>query len=234
MYERWSRLRGTCAFQTPENVAYLVATAQLLTRGWLPIHCAAVARGGKVAVIVAPSNTGKTLSTWQLVTNLGFQFVAEDIAILKDGVIYGCPFTSTDVPEGVEAEQQVSYRSLKKVIFPHQPKKCLARCVDRQQIQLSGPMARIFFLRRGSEQSIHEMDRSQADDFLLKNNCLEFRYRSDSLLLELWYRYGSPNLQQMIKTEENLLMTLADRTEAMTEIVAPDPADFARIISDQF
>ena len=234
LYEKWSRLRGTCAFLSPEEVAATIGYAQLLGTNALPMHCAAVSKGDKAAVIVAPSNTGKTLSTWRLVTDMGFEFVAEDIAIIKDGTIYGCPFTCTDVPDGVKKTSDGFGQRLKKKFYPNQPKECLALYVDQKLIRPSAKISSLFFLKRGKEVSVNEVDRKVAFDVLQKNNCLEFRYRSQPMLLELWYRYGSPNVQEMIDTENALLLECAENIESIVEIVAPDPTEFARIIAERF
>ena len=232
LYEKWSRLRGTCAVQTPEEIAATIGYAQLLGTNALPIHCAAVSKGDKAAVIVAPSNTGKTLSTWRLVTELGYEFVAEDIAIIKEGVIYGCPYTCTDVPDGVRKTRAPIFQRGKRIFFPNQPKACLALHVDQKAIRPSASINCLYFLKRGNQVSINEVERQEAFDILQKNNCLEFKYRSHPLLLELWYRYGYPNVQQMIDKENALLYSFAESVESIIEIVASDPIDFSQIIAD--
>jgi hypothetical protein len=231
-YEFWSRLRGTCAFECPEEVLSNIVTVQLLSNGYTPIHCACVEKDGKGVIVVAPSNTGKTLSTWRLVSKFGFNFVCEDIGIIKDNNMFGCPYTATDVPDEIGVKQKKNFNLIKKLFFPVAAKQCLADFVKDEQIKLETPISKIYFLRIDNSQSQNILSKEQATDLMLKNNMLEFRYRDNSILLELWYRYGYPDMRSISDVEIKGLNLLISGTDDIREIVVSDPMEFAKIIAD--
>src|SRR5690606_8068706 len=74
----------------PDLVALL-----LLRNGYAPRHCSAFRIGSATVVVLAPPNTGKTLSTMMACMEHGADFIAEDLAITDGTRLYSVPWTST-------------------------------------------------------------------------------------------------------------------------------------------
>ena len=71
-------------------------SAMLLKRGYLPIYSSAVKlKSGKTAVMIAPPNTGKSLTSLKLVNDYGALPIAEDVAVTDGERIWSVPYTDT-------------------------------------------------------------------------------------------------------------------------------------------
>jgi hypothetical protein len=232
-YLLWSNLRGTSAFQTPEQILETISFVKLIEKGALPMHCGAVEKDGKGYLLIAPSNTGKTLTTAKLTKEYGFKFIAEDIAILKDNIIYGCPYTATDIPPHLNGPKPKKKNFINRLLFPKQRKSCVADCFDENQILQSAPLSGIFFLKRSSGDQVKDVTKTDALECLDKNNSLEFKYKDDDILGELWFRYGQPSLRKIADVEYSRLETIANSDIFLREIVASDPSKFCELIAKE-
>lgn len=230
-YVFWASLRGTASHQLPGQILSDVASAALLTNSLVPIHCSAVARGGRTIMILAPSNTGKTTTAWKLVSDHGYSFIAEDIAISDGSSVFGAPYTGTGLPRPFDLMRPPLHERMRRLMFPIWLKESLARQLQPHQIEKSAPIGPIVFLQRGKE-SITDVDPGEAADLMLRNNRLEFRYATSPHLLQTWYNTGSPNLSANSDTEKFLLNELVSNAERLVRISAPDPEGFAQQVLD--
>jgi hypothetical protein len=71
---------------------HTVAELLLIRRGCTFIHSSCVEKGGRALVLAALGGVGKTSTMYQLVLEGGWNFVADDLAILgDDGTLWGMP-----------------------------------------------------------------------------------------------------------------------------------------------
>lgn len=231
-YLLWSNLRGTCAFQTPEQIMANISFAKLVEKGALPIHCGAVEKDGKGYLLIAPSNTGKTLTTAKLAKEYDFRFIAEDIAIVKDNVVYGCPYTATDIPPHLDGPVVPKANFITRFLFPKRRKGCVADCFTSDQIVSNAPICGIFFLKRSSENYVKDIDKEEALINLDKSNSLEFKYQDDDILGELWFRYNMPSLRDIGDLEYSRLKAIVVSNVFMREITVSNPNNFSELITN--
>jgi len=228
-YEFWSNLRGTSSFETPEDILSNLATVQLLSNRLAPVHCACVDYNGTGILIIAPSNTGKTFTTFKLVKEFDFNFVAEDIAISDGKNIFGCPFTATGVPFHPKNNSLRNNR-LKEIFFPSQiEKRKLVDCFHESKIVTTTCISHVIFLKAGSS-SIHSLPKATAKNWMIRNNMLEFKYITNRDLLALWNQFDYPDLMQLYQTERTLLTKIIDNANEVLYITSPQVEGFAEQI----
>jgi hypothetical protein len=211
-YEIWSNLRGTCAFERPEDILSELATAEILSANLTPLHCACIDSNGKGILIIAPSNTGKTFTTFKLVQEHGFNFVAEDIAVSDGKNIYGCHFTATDVPFHINKRRLSLRNKLKQVFFPNIEKKRLVDYISKDRLINRTSISRIVFLKKGKN-NISNISKEIAKKWITRSNMMEFNYRSNRSLLALWDRYGYPDIIELDRVERKLLGDLINNSD---------------------
>lgn len=232
-YSFWSNLRGTCAFYRVDQILEHVTTLSLFMNGYIPLHCASVSIGDKIILIIAPSNTGKTLTSYLLQKEYGANFMCEDIAITDGEHIYACPFTSTDLPDGFSSAVEKERFSLKKMLFPSQQKQSLGKHIPAKNIKSQGVLDAIVFLKRG-DRGTHKLMPAEAYNQLAMNNILEFSYRDNKIVHEMWYRYGSPDVVEMHEFELERLKTLTANAGSIYEISEENPVMFSKRIAELF
>lgn len=230
-YLAWSRLRFTGSHPAPEEILSNLAVVGMLSGGMVPLHGGAVAKGEQGTALFAPSNTGKTFSTWQLVSKHGYDFLGDDMLASDGRMLHGFPFTATGVPPGVGAARSSPMVRLRKLvtILPDKPR--LADVLDPAQIRATVPVRRIIFLRRDNPGTgvVHT---SEATERILRLNRLEFRYLGVRYLAQCWWEHGFPNLQVLAEREVSLIERMVKSAEEILEIRSDDPADFAPRIVD--
>ena len=230
-YVFWSSLRGTASHQLPGTTLSDMGTVALLSNGFAPIHCSAVAADDAGIVLFAPLNTGKTTTAWELVSRHGLSFIAEDIAVTDGQRIRGAPYTGTGLPKPFPEMKPTVRERARRALFPVWLKKSLAGQLSPDQIRASAPLRTIVFLERGDPR-IRDVGREEAADLLLRNNRLEFRYGTSRHLLHAWYNAGSPDLGTVGEAEKTLLERTVANAEQIVLISAREPENFAQKVLD--
>jgi hypothetical protein len=230
-YVAWSSLRFTASHPRPEHILNNLAVVGLLTHGLTPLHGAAVSRGDQATVLFAPSNTGKTYSTWRLVSELGLDLLGDDILATDGHEIIGFPFTATGVPPGVSAPAAPAADRLRKLVMIHPNKPRLMDALPPERVRARARVQRIVFLRRGKP-GVRRVDAVQAAEWILPLNRLEFRHLGAKYLAQSWWQNGVPDLQELAVREASLIRRMADSAAEILEITSDDPAAFAPRIAE--
>ena len=231
-YDIWSNLRGTSSFARPEDILSNLATIQLLSSKLAPLHCGCVDMKGKGILLIAPSDTGKTFTTYSLVNDFGFSFVSEDIAITDGSSIYGCPYTATGIPKCKNGKEFLGNR-FKNLFFPSKSeKRKLADYIPQNKIVPQTKISYIIFLKRGPR-NISAISKSEAAKYLIRSNMTEFKYITDRDLLTLWNQFDYPDLMQLNKTEKMLLEELVNNANELITVSSPQPEGFVEQIAQR-
>ena len=73
----------------------VIIPLKLLQKGYVVIHSACVSYENQGILIVAPPDTGKTYTALTLVNKSGFEFLSDDLTIVKENVAYCYPVPLT-------------------------------------------------------------------------------------------------------------------------------------------
>jgi hypothetical protein len=225
-YLLWSSVRGTSGHELPGKILSDVATSALIGNGFAPMHCSAVEKNGSGIILIAPSNTGKTTTSWNLVSQHGFSFIAEDIAATDGRLVYGAPFTGTGLPAPFPVQRIPLLDRMRRAVFPIWLKQSLAGEMKREQISTQARVDYVVFLERGPR-GVSDMDPGTAGDLLLRNNRLEFRYLGSPHLVRSWYNGKGPDLDVTAAAEKRLLGSMVENCKRVVKISAAEPREFA-------
>lgn len=231
LYDVWSRLRGTNAHPTVGEIIGNSLAARLPFSGFAGIHCAGFEKNGKATVIVAPSDTGKTTSSFKLVQEKYCNFICEDMAITDGENLYGCPNTSTGYPKGIEEPRVNMLNKMKGKIIYSNYKPSIAHLFEQEQITPSAPLETLVFLKRG-EQKVIDLDEETAFEWLYMLNRLEFKFHANRWLLESWNSCGEPNLDKSTQLEKEIIRKLVGKVSRRVLIQAEEPHMFADLIKN--
>ena len=80
---------------SPGYVLTDVVAWALLRAGLAPVHCSGFTVGDDAVLVLAPPNTGKTLTTMTACMEMGAGYLAEDVAITDGESLFSVPWTST-------------------------------------------------------------------------------------------------------------------------------------------
>jgi hypothetical protein len=229
VYDIWSNLRVAKSYFPPEMVLSDILVVTLLKAGFVSLHCAALKKGHLGILIWARANTGKTTTAWRLVSEIGCQFLGDDIAISDGNKVYACPYTATGVPPAIRQLDEPFSERLKSLFFLNAGvRERLVDHLDTTSLATHMTPTHFFLLTRGDDRATTPIAKKDARDLLLRLNRLEFRYHfSNSILLNLWNNTGWPDIQWCANQEALLIEKLVDRAESIFQVIAPDPYDFA-------
>lgn len=179
-------------------------TAILLENGLLPLYSSAVLFNGKATVMMAPPNTGKSLTALCLVNTKGAELLSEDLCITNGKQIMSVPLTS-------------SYRGYK----------------NGQQIPLTAQgkydIDKLYFLERGNKSVFNDCDRVGLMKRIQIMNDYLLCY-SKSIALDVYYHFNNELCpQDLSKMEKDLLEKLLD-TLQIECICSEDPLEYSNLI----
>jgi len=239
-YFKWASRRLALRFTSgsycplPGTILSNVACAALLEAGYAPVHCACAELNGIGVLLIAPSDTGKTSTIQKLVQFYGFRFVAEDIAITNGQEIVGCPCTGTGIPS--QKSSSGFLRRLRLMLSYFSPKgplrfrESLTSILAPSSILSKTTVDYIIFLKQGKDRIVN-VDKQDITHLLFKLNRLEFQYLTDPFLLQLWYQYDVPNMEQVFEQERRLLTALVHQAKETISISAENANGFASQIN---
>jgi hypothetical protein len=219
----------------------------LLEKHYTPLHCAAVSLNNKGIILAAPPDTGKTVTT-MLAVKRGFSFLSEDIAIADENYIYSNPQTATiyHVPGFIEKKSlrhRLSYFVETKIpglgviavtipgisYFLRPPISRIYELMKDIKIEERVPAEFIFILDRGQE-TLQEIDPSEAYRRMLIINRNEFSYHKNTLLFAYSYFNRSLDINAMLQKEERLIETLTRKARCYL-VRSPNAANFINLIN---
>lgn len=171
-----------------------LVTCMLLRRGFTPLYCAAVeTEDQKAAVLMAPPNTGKSLTAARLCERHGLKMISEDLAITDGTLIWATPWTNSFRIKGKGG----SRRSGATWTYAEHPV----------------PIGTVILLERGAS------GLQSADDTFLKKVSILNRYylwypQSPAVgVLAYFNQDFSPNL--LVSAEHDILQRMLNRSACM-------------------
>lgn len=234
-YNKYIRFR----FNNLHSPGYLlldVACVRLLMLDLAPIHCSAYAIGDAVILVVAPPDTGKTLTTMQAVMDDGADFMAEDMAITDGRELFACPWTSTFRYYDRLTESRWSrwHSKLTRVfpplefIRPPDGAKTIDHYIPPERIRQRGKVTHIAVLTRRPG-GLEVLDRGEALRQLWNLNRYEYAWMKSPLLTA--YSYFNPGLDPYaaLQRERAVLERLAGNAECLL-VQDADPRRYSDMI----
>lgn len=216
-----------------------LACALLLRKQLCPLHCSSFSTGDSTVVVIAPGNTGKTLSTMRAVLHLGASFLSEDLAITDGDNIYSCPWTSTfRYYDELSMSWFLRMRmKLIKIIPPvelipmHGADRKINSYVEEHRILSKKKITHTVILARRSG-GVKVLNKEEALRMVLNLNRYEFMYMKSPMLTA--YSYFNPELDlfALEEKEREILGTLVENTTCLL-VQSEDPTKFAELIMNE-
>lgn len=230
-YSLWANLRSTY-YELPGKILSDLTTVTLGEAGYIPLHCAAIAKEHSAVLIWGPPDIGKTITVWKLTSEKMFNFMSEDITFTDGLRCFACPYTTSGLPRELKHSKRSLLQILTEKLFPYTCVK--PRIVDylsRSIVESMATVSHIIVLARGNR-SISLLRPDQALDLLLRLNRLEFQHFGSRLLSFMEYHFGYPNLQALLELEVKILKKLTRNCQQIVQISAPTPEEYAKQIAD--
>lgn len=234
-YLRFIRFR----FNNLHSPGYLLTDlvcALLLSKGLCPLHCSGFSIGDCTVAVIAPPDTGKTLTTMHAVLNAGASFLSEDLGITDGENFYACPWTSTFRYYDELSKSWLLRLKMKLMkVFPLAeflpvPGECktIEKYIDEKRIAAKTKITHIAILARRNG-GAEVLDKERARQIILNLNRYEFMYMKSPMLTA--YSYFNPefNVQAMVAAEREILTKLANKATCLL-VQSTDPSKFAELI----
>ncbi len=210
--------------------------ALLLMKQLCPLHCSSFSTGDSTIAVIAPGNTGKTLSTMRAVLHLGASFISEDLAIIDGENIYACPWTSTfRYYDELSMSWLLRMRmKLIKIIPPvelipmyGEDRKINSYIEDHRILSNKKLTHTVILARRPG--GVKVLSKEEALRMVLNLNRYEFMYMKNPMLTA--YSYFNPELDifGLEEREREILGRLVDNTICLL-VQSEDPTKFADMI----
>jgi hypothetical protein len=211
----------------------------LLRAGYVPLHCSAFKKGDSTVLVLAPSNTGKTLTTMIACLEHGADFLAEDLAISDGTTLFSVPWTSTfRYYDRVDSSRRSRVLNRVTAIVP--PLELLPltkiRGVDTlisgDHLMSQAKITNVAVLERGHE-SVREGDRAEILRKAVNLNRYEFNYVKAPTLVA--YEFFNPDidLDQAALQERRLMAQIVDTADRNWIVSSMDATHYAPLLLDQ-
>jgi len=227
-------------FMNLHSVNYVltdIATLLLLRKGLLALHCSSFRLEGRTVVVLAPSNSGKTLTTMLMCMDHGAEFLAEDLAVTDGKMVYGIPWTNT-----FRYYARVDQRWLSRLVSRGQrmlpfldlmpglvPRRAITDFVPEERVCPSAEATDLVILERGKE-SVAALGPEETARRAENLNRSEFNYLR-SLVINA-HEYFNPELDVpgMQQRERAIFSHLAASVGTRHLIRAEDPLQYPSLL----
>ncbi|AQT70334.1 hypothetical protein STSP2_03540 [Anaerohalosphaera lusitana] len=224
---------------SPGYILTDLVSVLLLQKGFCPLHCSGFAINNSSVAVVAPGDTGKTLTTMKAVFDSKADYMAEDLGIVDDQTFYGCPWTSTfRYYDELSMSRLLRFRMKMVKIFP--PVELLPvpgdhRNIDHyistERIRHDNKLTHLALLARRPG-GIKVLDNEEAENMLFNLNRYEFCYMKSPMLIAYSYFNDNIDLMECEKKEREVLSKLVENAECLL-VQSEDPTKFAELIFDR-
>jgi hypothetical protein len=232
-YYKFVRLRLDNVYPPGVHLADILSV-NLLERKYTPLHCAAISSANEGTLLVAPPDTGKTVTTL-LALKRGFSYMAEDIAIVDGDNVYANPYTSTflhnDEFTGYNKINKSLFSLYRKIPFLRdyiRPRGSVRALLKNLKIDQKAPIKNIFIMDKGRT-SIEKLDPNEAIRRIMIINRNEFSYYKNPLLFAYSYFNPELNINKLMKVEEDLVQTVVDRAPCFL-LKSNEPKQYIELI----
>jgi len=234
-YIRFIRFRFNNLHSPGYHLTDLVC-ALLLNKGLCPLHCSGFSIGNSAVAVVAPPDTGKTLTTMHAVLKGGASFISEDLGITDGEYFYACPWTSTfRYYDELSSSWLLRLKMKLMKVFPLAeflpvPGECktIEKYIDEKRIAAKTKITHIAILARRSG-GVEVLDKERARQIILNLNRYEFMYMKNPMLTA--YSYFNPefDVRAMVAAERDILTKLANKTTCLL-VQSIDPTKFSELL----
>jgi hypothetical protein len=238
-YHRFVRFKADNVYPPGIHLADILSV-NLLQRKYVPLHCAAISSQNEGILLVAPPNTGKTLTT-MLALNCGFDYISEDIAIVDEENVYANPYTSTFNHYDDDESNANNERSIRAFIskipllnYYVQISKTSMTAIDlikNSKIDQKVKIKAICILSRGKESIIEKIDPEEALRRVLIINRNEFSYYKNPVLLAYSYFNPTFSINRLKDIEEKTLNTIINKADCFL-LRSNDPNDYIKFVKN--
>jgi hypothetical protein len=213
-----------------------VAGIMLLRKGLAPIHCSAFRKGRSTVVVLAPPNTGKTLTAMMACTRYGADFLAEDLAVTDGRIVYAVPWTSTFrySPNEDRRGRRSLTNSLIRVFPPLEllslsKPKAIDSFLTSDRIVDKAAITHVAILERGTEE-VRAESADEAFRKALNLNRYEFCYHKSPLVVA--YEFFNPglNIDGAYMAERSILRRMVENAQECLTVRTHDAARYAKLL----
>ncbi len=208
----------------------------LLQQGLSPLHCSGFSVDDSTVAVVAPGNTGKTLTTMRAVFDANALYMTEDLGVVDHENLYSCPWTST-FRYYDELSMSWILRWRMKLIKMFPPMELIPvpgdhRNIDyyigKDRISHSKKLTHLALLAR-RDGGVKVLSKEDAREMMFNLNRYEFYYMKSPMLTA--YSYFNPELDLFAieEKEREILGKLVDNTTCLL-VQSEDPTKFADMI----
>ena len=222
-----------------------IITMKLVKEGYITIHGACLSSSkGEAALIVAPSQTGKT-ATVLFGQKEGYRLLSDDI-IVSNGIELIPALTqgqklwsglSIRAKKGLKAYfQRIAVRTIERMgIDTYQPLLLgLAGSKVKDVYDKPAKLKYIIFLSSGSSDTITSMPKCEALRRLRHIQKAEFSWRFNPIVLNYEYHTGLLDLPSLEEAEDDILHTLVNNSSSCILIQSSNPNKFITLIKNIF
>ena len=209
------------------KLIFSVIEIKLLQKGYTFVHAGCVEKDGDGFLLVAPPDTGKTLTVLRLCLEHGFNILSDDMVILKeDRLVYSYPTDFTfhilhlrsltiKLPYGlsksIEFRTAINKIPFVKKIIPPQKDVNILTLIPRERLSPKAQIRKIFFLEIGNKNVIKRISEESA----LKRFSLVARMHRDVLndILSIYSYYNELGLWNLVQRQQWLFERLVISSE---------------------
>ena len=211
---------------------------RLLEEGYAPLHCSAFTFGTEdsAVLVIAPPDTGKTLTTMRSVFDAGAEFLSEDLAITDGETLYACPWTSTfRYYDDLSMSWQSKLRMKLIKVFPlaefmptPDEDRTIDNYIEADRIKQKAKISHVAILARRKGGLVH-LDKNEARRMVFGLNRYEFNYMKSPIMVAYSYFNPSIDLDAMVVEEKRILGNVIDNAKCMM-VQNEDPTKFSEMI----
>jgi hypothetical protein len=233
-YHRYVRFRIDNVYPPGIHLSDILSV-NLLEGGYVPVHCAAISLENEAILLIAPPNTGKTLTTI-LALERGFNYISEDIAVVDKENVYANPYTSTfnhyedDTNQKKGLFKSISHNIPLITYFVRRSKTNTAtNLLKSSKIAHKVKIKKIFILNRGLNDGIVKIEPDDALRKILIINRNEFSYHKNPILFAYSYFNPALDINKLMGVEERIFQNIIDNTDCFL-LSSNEPKQYIELI----
>ena len=231
----------THRFMNLHSAGYIltdIAALLMLRNGYAPLHCSGFQLGDATVLVLAPPNTGKTLTSMMACLEHGARFLAEDLAITDGKTLYSVPWTSTfryydriDTSLRSRALNRLTSAMPLLELLPLGKSAGIDTMMPTSQLLTQSRITHIAILERGKEGVFPETV-DQAYRKAVNLNRYEFNYVKAPTLVA--YEFFNPelDLDAASSEERTLLRSAVENADQRLVVRTLDATRYAPLLAD--
>ncbi len=222
---------------SPGYVLTDIVAWALLRAGYAPVHCSGFSAPEGTVLVLAPPNTGKTLTTMMACMEMGAGYLAEDVAITDGTSLYAVPWTSTfRYYEHIDDSRRTRALNRLTKVFPPAELLPMAKSsriddlLGSSSILSSATVTHVAVLERHEDEAVIALEQQTAVAKAMNLNRYEFNYLKAPALVA--YEYFNPELalDEALARERLVLAKVVAGAEETFLVQTRDASHYASLI----